>query len=335
MTKNNTANVIQKRTEDSGKVYTFKEEHNPRIPAGYWFQEPVEGPALFIVFYTQACRWAKCLGCNLPSQVSQYEVPFNDIMKQIDYIFDFILSMAQKDQLKKIIISNNGSVLDEETFSTTALLYFVAKMNLSCPNVSVLTMETRPEYVDLEELEVLDRALKEGNIPTQLELAVGFEAFDDKIRNEYFLKGLELSVFETMVEKIAKYGFNLKAYFMQKPVPGISEEEAIADVVKGIDYLSRISEKYKIGINMHLNPTFVSTGTPLETEFLAGNFTPPLLDNVREAALTAENKKVSIFVGLNDEGLSVPGGTFIREGDEELVEKFNQFNRTQDFSYLK
>ncbi len=90
--------------------------------------------------------------------------------------------------------------MDQDTFSTTALMYFTAKMNMHCPNISTLTIESRPEYIDPEELEVLSRAIKEGDTPTELEIAIGFEAFNDKIRNEYFYKGLTFDV----VEKLAK-----------------------------------------------------------------------------------------------------------------------------------
>jgi len=327
--------IINKINVDTGKFYSFREEHNPRLPANYWFQNPPEGFTLFLVLYTRTCRWARCLGCNLPSLESQFDVPFDDIMKQVDYIFDFILSGKQKESLRKIILSNNGSVLDEDTFSTTALLYFVAKMNMNCPNISVLTMETRPEYVDLEELEVLHRALQEGPNPTQMEIAIGFEAFDDKIRNDIFNKGLNIDTFEDMVKKIARYGFKLKTYFMLKPVPGLSEDEAIKDIVRGIEYLDSISRKYNIEINMHLNPTFVAEGTALETEFRKGNFEPPRLESLRKAALAAEMKHISLYLGLNDEGLAIPGGSFIRPEDKSLIEQLGNFNQTGDFSILK
>lgn len=329
------AEILSKINKETGKFFSFLEDHNPRLPADYWFQHPQEGLTLFLVFYTRACRWARCLGCSLSSTESQFDVPFEDIMKQVDYVFDYLLSPGQKDNLKKIILSNNGSVLDEITFSTTALLYFVAKMNMSCPGISVLTMETRPEYVDLEELEVLHRALQEGKTATDLELAVGFEAYDDKIRNDYFRKGLQIETFESMVEKIARYGFRLKCYFMLKPVPGLSEGKAVEDIAAGIDYLDSISRKYGVDINMHLNPTYVARGTELETEFRKGNYQPPQLESVQKAALVAERKQVSLYLGLNDEGLAVPGGTFIREGDRALLEKLHQFNHTGDFSFLK
>ncbi len=332
--KKNEENVIEKKN-DLDKSYTFNENHNPMLPADFWFQNPKEGLTLFLVFYTKACRWAKCLGCNLPSQVSQEPVIYKKIIKQIDYVFDYLLTEDDKLNLRKFIISNNGSILDQATFSTTSLMYFMAKMNLNCPNISVLTLETRPEYVDLEELEVLSRALKEGDTPTQLEIAIGFEAYDEKIRNEYFQKGLTLEIFEKMAKKVAGYGFKLKTYFMLKPVPGLSEEDAILDIKNAINYLHEIANKYSLEINMHLNPTYVAKGTVLEEEFKKSNFTPPKLDSLREVALEAEGKNISLFLGLNDEGLAVEGGSFIKDGDEEIIKTMEKFNKTQDFSFLK
>lgn len=333
--RDNIKDVIHNRTAYGGKAYGFDTGHNPAMPADYWYQQTSEGLTLFLVLYTRACRWSKCLGCNLPSKVTDAQVDYKNIMKQVDFVFEFLLDTEKKKKLRKIILSNNGSVLDEETFSTTALIYFIAKMNQHCRDIHVLTLETRPEYVDWEELEVMSRALREGDTPTDLELAIGFEAFDDEIRNDYFFKGLSLETFEEMVEKTAKYGFSLKAYFMQKPVPYLTETEAVEDIEHAIDYLDQISEKYGISINMHLNPTYVAFGTRLEQEFKAGRYVPPLLDNVRKAVLHGEGKRISIYIGLNDENLAVEGGTFIRPGDEKLVSAMEEFNRTGDFGLLK
>jgi len=327
--------TIGKNTVQSGKSYEFTENVNARLPAQHWFQHAPDGLVFFIVFYTQACRWSQCLGCNLPSKMSQSHIPFQDIMTQIDFIFDYLLSGKEKQAIQKIIISNNGSILDEDTFSTTALVYFIAKMNMHCPRVTTLAIETRPEYADMEELEILARILKEGSVATQLELAIGFEVFDDRIRNEVFRKGMTLKGFEKFAEQISKHGFTLKTYFMVKPVPGMTEEEAVEDIADGIDYLDRISRKFGIGINMHLNPTYVAYGTPLEKAFLEKRYTPPLLETVRQAMLRAEGKSISLFAGLNDEGLAVPGGTFLREGDQSLVELMEEFNRTQNFDLLR
>lgn len=327
-------NQIIEGTKKGKKIYSFNEQHDKTKPAQFWFQESHEGVILFIVFYTLACRWSQCLGCNLPSRMSRYHIDFKAIMAQVDYIFNHKEIKKKRQSIRKVIISNNGSVLDEATFSSSALMYLMAHLNLHLPNLSVLSIETRPEFVDHEELEFLSRALNEGDTRTELEIGIGFEAFDNEIRNNFFNKGLPLETFEDLVKKIAPYKYRLKCYFMLKPVPGITDAQAVADIHQAIDYLSRIQKNYNIPINMHLNPTFVAKGTVLEEEFKKGNYYPPKLIDVVLAARHARNKNISIFIGLYDEGLAVDGGTFIREGDKAMVDSLEKFNRSGDFAIL-
>lgn len=317
-----------------GKTYQFDEAHDPDRPAEMWFQESEEGEILFLVFYSQACRWSQCLGCNLPSKMSRHHVPFRALMGQVDYVFRDPDVIRRRESMKKVIVSNNGSVLDEATFSSTALVYLISQLNLHLPNLSVLSLETRPEYVDPAELEFLSRVLAEGNTPTALEIAIGFEAFDDRIRNEVFRKGLPLEVFERCVRMIAPYGYHLKCYLMQKPVPGMSDEEAVADVRQAIDFFSRIAEQYRVTVNLHINPTYVAAGTQLAEAFERGQYAPPMLRDVARAVRNAQGRQLSVFIGLNDEGLAVDGGSFIRKGDEDVVAALNRFNRTQDYAIL-
>lgn len=318
----------------SNKTYNFDEKHDRNIPAQIWFQNSHEGLIFFIVFYTQACRWSRCLSCNLPSLSSRFHVDYRALMAQVDWIFNNPRVIGKKKKIRKVIISNNGSVLDEETFSSTALIYLIAKLNLHFSNLSILSIETRLEYVEVEELEFLARALKEGDTPTELEFAVGFEAFDDTIRNSIFNKGLNLKKFESFVKKIAAYNFRLKCYFMQKPVPGMSDEEAINDIKNAVNYLSGIALEFNIKINIHLNPTFVAFGTALERSFKEGKYAPVNLIDVAKAALSARGKNVSLFIGLYDEGLAVKKGSFRKQGDKKLVAELERFNKTQDFDIL-
>ena len=335
MTGNKILNQILSGSKKAGKTYAFDETHDETRPAQMWFQHSREGVILFIVFYTQACRWSRCLGCNLPSKVSRNHIPYTSIMAQIDYLLSQPEVIEKRESISKVIISNNGSILDEDTFSSTSLMYLIARLNQHMPNMAVLSLETRPEYVELEELEFLSRALKEGETPTTLEIAIGFEAFDDRIRNQVFDKGLSLDLFERLVKRISGYRFKLKCYFMQKPVPGMSDAEATADIMNGIDYLSEMSIRHGAEINMHLNPTYVATGTLLERAFHDGTYIPPFLVDVARAVRHAENKSVSIFVGLSDEGLAVPGGSFIREEEKHLIALLEQFNQTQDYTLLR
>ncbi len=325
---------ILKGSRKAGKTYRFNESHDKSLPAQMWFQHSDEGEILFIVFYAQACRWSRCLGCNLPSRMSREHVDYRALMAQIDHVFAEPEVIRRRETIRKVIVSNNGSILDEVTFSSTALVYLLAKLNLNLPNLAAVSIETRPEFVDIAELEFIARVLAEGDTPTQLEITIGFEAFDDRIRNEVFDKGLSLAAFETLVRKMAPYGYRLKCYFMHKPVPGMSDAEAVADIRNAIEYLGRIAARDGIALNMHLNPTYVAAGTMLEEAFREHRYTPPLLRDVAAAARHARGEPISVFIGLTTEGLAVEGGSPIREGDEGLVERLEQFNRTQDYDIL-
>ena len=326
-------------SQEGRKSYEFSEEHNENQPTDMWFQKSNEGLILFIVFYTQACRWSRCLGCNLPSTCSIDHVDFQAIMNQVSCIFRDPEVLDKRYDIKKVIVSNNGSVLDEATFSTTALMYLIAKLNKYLPALSVLCLETRPEYVDPVELEMLKRALGEGRTPTQLELAIGFEAYDPVIRNDHFDKGLDFEKFESFIQLVQPFGYHVKCYFMQKPVPGMTDEQAVEDVRKGIEYLANIAGTSQVNISLHLNPTYVAYGTMLEEKFKAGQYTPPKLIDVARAVLSGKylslGKKINIFVGLSDEGLAVEGGSFIRSGDEGLLGVLQAFNIDQDYDALE
>lgn len=335
MKQNHLASQILAYSQKGRKTYSFNEEHNKNRPIEIWFQRSHEGLILFVVFYTRACRWSRCLSCSLPSRGSQFPVSYKALIRQIDYVFSKKEVVRRRKRIKKIIISNNGSILDEETFSSTALIYLLAKINLILPSLAVISIETRPEYVEMAELEFLGRTLKEGNTPTDLELAVGIETFDSRIRNRVFNKGLSLAAIEKLAAKAAGHDFRLKCYFMQKPVPDMSDEEAMQDIKQAINYLSDLAKKHRVRINLHLNPTYVASGTLLEQSFIQGQYTPPRLVDVARAALHAEGKGISVFIGLSDENLAVSGGSFIRSNEEEIVQKLEAFNRTQNFNTLR
>ena len=334
MNTNAVAKQILKGTRKAHKAYEFDDAHDETLPVQMWFQESDEGLILFIIFYSQACRWSRCLSCNLPSMASSKHVSYRALIAQADNVFRDPRVAGRRESIRKVIVSNNGSVLDEVTFSSTALMYLLAQLNLNLPNLAVVSIETRPEYVDRAELEFIARTLAEGDTPTRLEIAIGFEAFDDHIRNDIFDKGMTLKTFERLVRLTAPYGYHLKCYFMQKPIPGMTDAEAIDDIRNAIDYLSGIAEKHNLSINMHLNPTFVAGGTILEEAFRKGEYSPPLLRDVAEAARHARGKSLSVFIGLSDEGMAVEGGSFRREGDEVIAEKLERFNRTQDYDIL-
>ena len=321
-------------SESTRANYVFQEATDERLPSRMWFQRSHEGLILFIVFYSQHCRWNRCLGCSLSSRMSTGHVPCEALMAQIDYLFRHAEVARRRESIRKVIVSNNGSILDQETFAIRALEYLLIEVNRRFPEVSAFAIETRPEYVGTFELDFISSILAELGSSMQLEIAVGFEAFDDNIRNGVCNKGLSLESFERLVRVMAPFACRLKCYFMQKPVPGMTDGEGIADIQQGIDYLSGIAGDFGLEINVHINPTYVAKGTMLEKAFREQRYAPPRLRDVALSARHARGKRVSVFIGLTDEGLAVEGGSFLRPGDGELVKKLESFNCTQDFDVL-
>ena len=334
MSDSNAERSVREGTHRGHKSYAFDEDHDSSIPALWWFQESLDGDVLFLVFYSLACRWSQCLGCNLPAAMSGHHVDYRQLMRQVDHVCGLEAILKRRATVAKVILSNNGSVLDEATFSTTALVYLLAKLNMTFPAMRVVSIETRAEYVDLVELEVLQRVLREGEVATDLEIAIGVEAFDDKIRNAVFRKGLPRDGIDTLVRRIAPFGYMLKCYFMLKPVPNMTDADAVADIHRGIDYLSALAGGHGVRINMHLNPTYVARGTMLEEHFTRGEYRPPSLVDLAKAARRGRDKDISLYLGLNDEGMAVEGGSFLKEGDEDLVAALEHFNRTGDYDIL-
>jgi radical SAM enzyme (TIGR01210 family) len=322
-------------TEATGAHYTFHEGAHERHPAQMWFQQSHEGLILFVVFYAQRCRWGRCLGCSLPAKVSQGHVPCEALIDQIDYLFTHPEVAFRRRAIAKVIVSNNGSMLDEVTFARAALRHLLIEVPRNLPNVATLAMETRPKYVGPAVLEFMSSALAEAGSSIELEIAVGFEAFSDHIRNDVYQKGLDRADFERLVRLTAPLGIRLKCYFMQKPVPGMSDADAGDDIRRAIDYLSEMADRWDSRINVHVNPTYVAAGSPLEQAFRQRRYTPPRLRDVASAARHARGKPVSVFIGLTDEGLAVEGGSFLRPGDGAMVEQLERFNCTQDFDILE
>jgi uncharacterized Fe-S cluster-containing MiaB family protein len=139
----------------------------------------------------------------------------------------------------------------------------------------------------------------------QIEIALGFEIFDDKLRNGYYQKGFYKSHLEKLMPLFSKYGISLKFYMMYKSIPQMSTKDAIVDINSAAKYASELVQEHGVNINMHISPTYVAVGTLLEKEFIEGNYTPT---GTEEISLLCDEltlyKNISYYISLNDEGLS-------------------------------
>jgi archaeosine synthase beta-subunit len=100
---------------------------------------------------------------------------------------------------------------------------------------------------------------------------------------------------------LSQAGARLLAYVLIKPL-GLSEAEAVDDAVATARYVHEVAARHGVRARVAFQPVFVSPGSALEGEFLAGRYEPPSLWSVVEVVRRA-HAHGELLVGLSDEGL--------------------------------
>ena len=313
--------------------------HKKGRPIVFWFYRNYIGKGLFVVLYTPKCRYklekGGCAGCNLPTlSASQKFASKEDIVNQIDYIFENI-SKGEKRNLNEIIMSNNGSILDFNTMDYEALKYFIKKSIEEIPSLKQIVFETRIDYYsDFSKMKELLKYKNELRSNVTYEIAIGFEIFDDVLRNDYYKKGINKDILEKNIAKLQNLDINLRIYMMFKPVPDqyMNINKAIEDINKAAQYFSNLNKKYNIGFILHITPTYLAYGTKLYQDYKKGLYTPVKLEDVE---LLYENlniyPNIKYYISLNNEGL---GEDYFKREEYQKFLKFkkeiNRFNIKQN-----
>jgi len=337
------------------------DNHNPEKPIFTWFQDTPIGKELFVVFYTQKCEWSRCSFCTLPSESATSLVHKDAIRAQCDYVFEN-LNNWQKKSIKRIFLSNNGSILNQDIVSPESLRYICEMAYKELPNLEIICLETRFDTVEDFELEehlslysswhdIYKKEHREARDPVKLQISAGYETQDTHLRNNVLCKGYSeeevvdfFKLCSVITNKHNKHNSRQiqilsDEYVMLKPAVGMTDKEAEYESFQTIAHLAALGEKYNIPVSVRLNPTFVAKGSELYNEFNKGNYTPPTFKNVVNVLLMCCKNKIDIpiFVGLNEEGLGAEKSfTFLRESDDyKYMSALVEFNKNQDYNALK
>jgi len=310
-------------------------------PISFWFYNNYMGKGLFVVLYTPKCRYklkkGGCAGCSLPSLSSRKKaINKEDIIKQIDYVVNNI-SLKEKNDINEIIMSNNGSILDFKTIDYDALKYFIKRSIYELPYLKQIVFETRiDEYSDFSKMQDLVEYKNQINPEIRYEIAIGFEIFDDELRNNYYQKGIDKKVLEENIKKLKNLNVNLRVYMMFKPVPDkfMDINKAIEDINNAAKYFSDLNKKYNVNFILHITPTYLAKGTKLYKDYEKGLYTPVKLKDIEllyEKLKIYEN--IKYYISLNNEGL---GDEFFDKDEyngflnlKRKIEKFNIKNKRQ------
>ncbi len=301
-------------------------------PLFHWYVDCAFGKELVFALYTRPCRYGRCAFCSLPTMSEGGDaVSAVDIEAQIDYIISHY-TQEQINQIGKVSIYTASSVLDQECLPTRSLVYLALKAS-NFPNLQVLSLETRPEYVEDWELKALKHMFSNK---VKIEVGIGYETHDPHLRNKVLKKGLSIEKLRTLMAMLAENDCSLKAYIMLKPHYSLSEEEGIVEAVNGVKELYDLSKEFKVETSLHLNPTYIAKDCSLTDNMIKFGFQPPELSSVIEVLKFAKDLDITIYAGLDDEGMAIQGGTFRYTGlnKEKAVKSILSFNNHQDFKRM-
>jgi archaeosine synthase beta-subunit len=228
----------------------------------------------------------------------------------------------------------SGSFLSDEEIPPEARPALLALAAAALPSLRSIVVESRPELIGRATLGPLLAALRPST--DLLEVAIGLESADDRVRLDLVRKGFTLASFERAATALAEAGVGLVAYLLLKPM-GLEEEAAVEDVLSSGCFLAALGRRLAARVRIALEPVFVPEGTPLGAELLAGRYRPPSLHSVVRAARDlALSTGLPVHVGLSGEGMPTaryPSGC--AACTPRLREALARFNETQSILALE
>ena len=310
----------------------MSEPRDTRRPLFHWYVDCALGKELVVALYTRPCRYGRCAFCALPGlSLGGEAVSARDIDRQVDHVLGEYTA-EQLAVVAKVSIYTASSSLDQECLPTRSLMYLSLKI-ADLPSLQMVSLETRPEYVEDWELKALRAVLGEG---VRIEIGVGYETHDPVLRNEVLGKGLTRDKLVRLVAYLGDNGLDLKAYLMLKPHHSLTEQQGIVEAINGVEELAQLGLDHGVPVSIHLNPTYIAKGCRLTDELVAHGYEPPELTSIIEVVRASVERGLPIYVGLDDEGLAIEGGTFQDTGvdRERAVAALVAFNRHQDLGRM-
>ena len=270
---------------------------------------------------TAGCTYAKstthrgCLHCEL-LQLSSENVTINNLVKQVETGLRTVDEQGVND-LNLLVL---GSFLDNIQVPLGAITR-IGRL-LSRGPFSTICLESRPEYITRERIRFLKRTFADMNI----EIAVGIESVDDRVRTEYLKKGFTLRDIDQAARCLASEEINFAGYVLLKP-PILREREAIEDAIRTSEYIFSLGTEYGIRSRVLLEPYYIPRSNRVDTELIE-QYQPVRLWSIIEV-LKHISQKGPVRVGLNDEGLSEKSIRNCPKCTEHIMELIRQFNTTQ------
>jgi len=196
------------------------------------------------------CRWGKCVFCPFHLE-SGTEV--SDVLETNAKILELLEKAVHSFDIEWISIFNGGSFFELPLDVVLRLARFTRNR--------VVDIETRPEYISTESILALLHILQ----PRILRVRIGFEVWDEKIRNGVLRKGIPQSEVYRVAEvrRQLRYVLGDSVRFLVYVlfgIEGVDEEEVKCSVIRFSELFDGvIAVKYRKVLPHHPREVSVSS----------------------------------------------------------------------------
>jgi len=274
-----------------------------------------------IFLVTSGCEWAlkSAHGCAMCGHLAKQTrrdkaISIDDCLKQFEKEFGKI----DFKEYPLLNLYNNGSFINDNEIPPEARREMLKKINTN-PDIKMLVLETRPEFVTEEKVKEIKRLIPNKHI----ELAIGLEIKDDLYRTICLNKGFSLRQYNFAASIITKQ-LNLRTYVFLKPM-FLTEKESIEQAIKTIEYVFAIG-----GTTVSLEACTIQDYTLVKYLYERGLYCTPWLWSIVEVVKRVKTPG-KLIVGLFQ---FFPSPSKVPHNcdkcNERVMETIRQYNRTLD-----
>ncbi len=253
---------LQKFCRELKKKKRSKRDIEPRI----WSENDTLGNevvrAFVFILKTRGCFWARHSGCTM---CGYFNDSIQDITeKEMEEQLEIAVQKYNGERIIKIFTS--GSFLDGKEVPLNLQIKILKKFFEKADRILI---ESRPEFI--KNLDLL------GGIPGNktLEVAIGLESANDRVRKYSINKGFTFSEWMDAAKAVVDRNMQLKTYILIKPA-FLAEEESIKDALLSVKKIAGISD------TVSFNPVAIHANTLVEYLWKRGVYRPPWLWSVAE-----------------------------------------------------
>ena len=179
------------------------------------------GERLVLILKGYPCSWGKCIFCPF---VIEQSTNIKEILEVNRSIVKKAMRLVESKGYRRVAVFN-GSSFHELPYDSVEKLAPIAEGR-------VFEVEERPEYVTKDSVKFLYSSYS----PTKLIIRVGFEVFDESLRNDYLRKGIpnsEVRRLSNLRNSLRKEGVPAEIWtYVLFGIKGVPEEAVVESVRK-------------------------------------------------------------------------------------------------------